>query len=444
MEETLKDVYPLGINTSIKGNRRILREKVLQLIISHAICETEPADLFEHIFYRQFNFGDEEPENNESNDESAPKRLLKPEELLDLEGDYPIIWKDEDVEFGKEAWNLFGPFACGGFDGPDYWDSLIEKAKKSPYYKKNIIFHVSGRGYAGYANPSKEINKTDCYTWAPYILHKFSKAENDLLKSHDERFRWIFYEGINYARKVNKRAKEAQEKGVELSIYEINHHLTAGNAPDDAKNLINTSTAAGISLINSMLIHMKENYIRNQCFFTFSGNYYSIRLWGGMLNMQKGKERYRPTWLACGTANKVIMGDLMETTHSGDNPTFVPLSMKKTKANKKQGIKAEIKLVEEKPLPVLHSYAFKNGKEQGLVVINIDTTKARNINIEFIGDVTEGAKSWLLTSKNITDNNEPEHEAQVHVTEQEIKEFTNKAKFTIPPFSMKVFRWSVK
>ena len=118
MEETLKDVYPLGINTSIKGNRRILREKVLQLIISHAICETEPADLFEHIFYRQFNFGDEEPENNESNDESAPKRLLKPEELLDLEGDYPIIWKDEDVEFGKEVIQLF-------FDNSKSTDELL-------------------------------------------------------------------------------------------------------------------------------------------------------------------------------------------------------------------------------------------------------------------------------------------------------------------------------
>jgi hypothetical protein len=348
------------------------------------------------------------------------------------------------VEFGNEAWNLFGPYACGGFDGPDYWSALIERGKNSEYYKKNVVFHVSGNGWPGYAKPSLDINNADCYTWAPYVIHKMSKTEEALLDSDDKTYKWLFYEGIHYATRMNTRAKSAMEKGIELSIYEINHHITQGDASDDTKNTIVTSLAAGINLINTMLIHMKENHIRNQCFFNFSGNYYNIRLWGGMLQMKKGSELYRPTWLACGAANKVIMGNLMETTHTGENPTFTPLTLKNIKGDKKKGTKPRIELAEEAPLPVIHSYAFKDGKTMGLVVINVDTATSRDVILDFKGDISGSAESWLLTSDKITNNNEPEHDPTVFRTKEDIKDFASGSQFTIPPFSMKVFKWTIK
>ncbi len=98
---SLKDVYPLGINTSVEGNRRLVREKVLQILIANEVCETNLTDLFEHIFYRVFNFGEDEAEL------ITPKKLLKPDELLDIEGDYPIIWEDEYIEFGKRYLNFY-------------------------------------------------------------------------------------------------------------------------------------------------------------------------------------------------------------------------------------------------------------------------------------------------------------------------------------------------
>ena len=99
---SLKDVYPLGVNTSVEGNRRLVREKVLQILIAKEVCETSLKDLFDHIFYRVFNFGDDEA------DLITPKKLLQPSELLDIEGDYPIIWKNEYIEFGRSYINFYG------------------------------------------------------------------------------------------------------------------------------------------------------------------------------------------------------------------------------------------------------------------------------------------------------------------------------------------------
>lgn len=95
-ENKLKDVYPLSKQNTVKGTRRLAREKVLQLYIAHNICETELSELFEHIFYREFNFeaGDKEL------DEQVEEKFLRPEEIYELEADVPIRWNTESINFG--------------------------------------------------------------------------------------------------------------------------------------------------------------------------------------------------------------------------------------------------------------------------------------------------------------------------------------------------------
>lgn len=90
-----KNIFPLSNKRSIKGNRRLAREKVLQIVMSYYSCESDLNELFDHIFFRNFYFGDEEDSENEKG------RFLRPEEILEMESDIPIVWREEDIEFGK-------------------------------------------------------------------------------------------------------------------------------------------------------------------------------------------------------------------------------------------------------------------------------------------------------------------------------------------------------
>lgn len=93
-----KNIFPLSNKRSIKGNRRLAREKVLQVLMAYFSCESDLDELFDHIYFREFHFGDEK-------DKLEIGKFLRPEEILELESDIPIIWRPEDVEFGKNLTN---------------------------------------------------------------------------------------------------------------------------------------------------------------------------------------------------------------------------------------------------------------------------------------------------------------------------------------------------
>ena len=94
MEIVKEEFFPLSKKKTIKGNRRLAREKVLQILIAHEICDLSIEKLFDHIFNREFNF--EENKTLESN-----QKILTPDEVLEIEADIPIIWKEGDIEFTK-------------------------------------------------------------------------------------------------------------------------------------------------------------------------------------------------------------------------------------------------------------------------------------------------------------------------------------------------------
>ncbi|MFA7325251.1 MAG: transcription antitermination factor NusB [Candidatus Kapaibacterium sp.] len=96
----LNKVFPLSDKRSLKGNRRLAREKVLQIIMAYYSCKSDLDILFDHIFYRVFYFGDEEDEQK-----SEAGKFLRPEEILEMESDIPIKWREEDIEFGKKLAN---------------------------------------------------------------------------------------------------------------------------------------------------------------------------------------------------------------------------------------------------------------------------------------------------------------------------------------------------
>lgn len=94
MSLELSDLYPLSKNKNLKGNRRLAREKVMQVLLAFEFCELDIKDIFFHVFFREFNF-------EEDFDEQFDK-LLNPEEIYEIEADTPIVWKEEEILFAKE------------------------------------------------------------------------------------------------------------------------------------------------------------------------------------------------------------------------------------------------------------------------------------------------------------------------------------------------------
>lgn len=357
------------------------------------------------------------------------------------------VFTNIHVEFGNEAWNNAAAYQLGGFNGPDYWRSLVETGKASEYYRTNVIFHAAGQAASTSRNESimARVPNADRFSVAPYILHSFSKEEAARQDTDDKFFRWAYAWAIRRSMSEDgsmfQNYELAKSAGIELSIYEVNHHITGGDGPLEPRNKLTTSIGGGLNVANNMLTMLKEHHIRTQALFSLVQHAYNasgvgpVRLWGTALTMRAGRERYRPTFLACATANGVMHGDLVKTVHEGTRPTFDSTA----EFSRRNGVETM------SDVPVLWSYAFSDGKTRALVVVNLDTNKAREVAVAFEGAADGPATSWLLAADSITANNEFEQpEPQVKVQENEVADFASGHRLTLPAHSMIALKWKVQ
>jgi len=94
------EIFPLSKTKKIKGNRRLVREKVLQILYALELSENNSLQfVFDHIFNRIFKF--------DENFGIKTDKLLKPEEIIELEADYPIEWDNDCREFGINLLNHY-------------------------------------------------------------------------------------------------------------------------------------------------------------------------------------------------------------------------------------------------------------------------------------------------------------------------------------------------
>jgi hypothetical protein len=349
------------------------------------------------------------------------------------------------VEFGNEAWNNGAPYQVGGYNGPDYWHGLIAQSRKSRYYKANVLFHAGGQAVHNYRNRGIINNNpnADRLSVAPYVLHSFSKKEATSLDSNGKLFRWAYawpLRGVTHQQgfmKVNHELVKAAD--MELSVYEFNHHITGGDGPLEPRNKLVTSIGGGLNIANTMLHQLKDLNIRSQCLFSLVQHSYNahgvghVRLWGTALNMRKGHRRFRPTFLTCALANRVIGGDLIETKHRGANPTFDATGVFDHNTGPET----------LKGLPCLHSFAFRDGQQRGLLLINLDTNKTHTVRLELPGRTNQSpAKAWLIHADHITDNNEFEQAVpQVTFSKLKIQNFNSGWKYELPATSMLGIVW---
>ncbi len=84
--------FPLSQTRTVKGTRHLAREKVLQVLSAAGDGQVSLDDVFPHVFFRQFNFDSDKSEGETG-------RILRPDEVLELEADVPIEWSKEDMDY---------------------------------------------------------------------------------------------------------------------------------------------------------------------------------------------------------------------------------------------------------------------------------------------------------------------------------------------------------
>lgn len=362
-------------------------------------------------------------------------------------------WTDSSIkrfhiEIGNEAWNTDSIYLAGGFNGADYWHDLFARLKKSPYYKADqFTCHASGQNYSteqsnrilGHTKSEDGKQLADRYAVALYQGHGMSQEELAALDTDEKLLRWMFAVTMNgYLGKPFQKQMEASKKhGVEFSMYEINHHLSAGNAPVEPREKAMLSAGGGIGIINTMLGCLKYGGMRDQCIFRWQQEFNSVpnlgkvRMWGVNLTADKDRVRYRPFGLAFQMVNRVIGGSLLETKQEGANPTFqVEVPGKKGKPP------------ENFEFPVIHSYAFADGKNRSLLLFNFDLANEQEVEVKFDGTARGGAQVQRLVSTGPAATNEFDAGApSVKIAEEKLPSFASGTKIKLAPCSMVAVAW---
>jgi len=119
--------------------------------------------------------------------------------------------------------------------------------------------------------------------------------------------------------------------------------------------------------------------------------------------------------------NEALQGNLVQTTHSGDDPMWnEPLTNR----------------IELNNIPYIQSFAFVNGGRRAVVVFNLHRTSALDVTFSGANAPSGGVTMNRLTSVNITDSNE--NAENVVTTTQNLTNFNPAQPLSLPPYSMTV------
>ncbi len=335
------------------------------------------------------------------------------------------------LEFGNENWNNTA-FRGGCFSASVPCGNRA--IKSSPYYASNQVQRILG-GQAATTVQTLQLHNAsphhDTITMAPYMASRvdsYADVETLFGALFAEPEWWTFRPSLTSGfMRVNYTNLLQSSRPVPLSIYEVNLHTTSGGITQPRLDDFTPSVGAAIAVADHMLLMLRELGCRDQCFFslpghatTWSDNSRTSALWGAVLDMGK-TNRKRPHYFAMQLLNDVLEGDMMQTVHAGDDPTWSVANVNRINTTNAHHVQ---------------SYAFANGAERALVVFNLHRTNALEVQVD--GPLAPtGAMTWVqLTSAHITDNNESSNVVGLMTQEVAV------ASVLLPPFSMNVFKWT--
>ncbi len=352
------------------------------------------------------------------------------------------------VEFGNEAWNQWGPFMASGYSGPEYWRDLFAAGRASEWYRPNLVFSSAGQNVNHWINRQiiQNAPNADLFAIATYLIHRLHPEVEERLSGDDtELYRWLFGVATGYLLEhegMKANAAATAEHGLELAVYETNHHAADGEAGSAFRNRFLQGLGGGLNMAQNHLIMLQEHGARNQAFFTLFGhvnNAYvvkDVRLFGAVLRMKNEETRVRPHFLALQALNQGIFGDLMEVEYGGEVPTFIAQSF--DERNRTWG--------EPREIPSVRALPFAEGKKRSLVLLNLSVDGPVETTLHFDGAVAGRRAEWtMLHAEDINAHNELElKEGQVKLREGVMEPFHTALNINLPPHSLLVLRWETE
>ncbi len=357
---------------------------------------------------------------------------------------HPLPWTDVFariyLEFGNENWNnsafrgaaITQPVPCG-----NRASEIFGVLKSSPYYRPEQVRCILG-GQTGNANLNTQLHNAsslhDRFTLAPYMASRvdnFANNEELFGPLFAEPEWWSFHPSpTSGLMRLTLNNLQASPRPVPLCIYEVNLHTTQGAINQATLDTFTSSIGAAVAVADHMLVMLKELDCREQVFFSLAGHRYTLAdgrtapLWGSVLDMGKTNRR-RPQYFAMQLLNSGLAGDLLSTTHSGENPTWSVNNLNR---------------VTYAGAHALQSFAFRDGARRALFLFNLHRTSP--LEVRFAGPNAPSGSISLrrLTSANLTDNNEASE--AVTPTTQQLSSFDPASPLSLPPFSMSLVEWT--
>lgn len=351
---------------------------------------------------------------------------------------FPII----HLEFGNEAWGsndgtdaFIGATLRGGERVGELANNRFAALRGSPYYTAadfNLI--IGGQVNAPYRQFEIELRSTqhNAIALAPYSDLNLTAYATDEQRYYPSfaRVRQDVAAGplrqsLNYLRPTTRAA-----------IYEFNLHTTFGAEPPlDVRNDFVTGLNTGLSVPLYLLTYLSELGIRD--LVSYQTLQYStavrptpgaplqyVRLWG-MLRDTEATQRRRPSWLGVQLVNQTMRGELLTTVQTG-TPTRVqpPLN----------------DLTATVVLPLVQSFAFRDGDSGGIVLFNLHLTDPQAVQLLLPVGIQRNAQRTLLTAARINDDNE--EATTVALQRFPITNLTETYNLTLPPHSLTVLEWT--
>jgi hypothetical protein len=101
----------------------------------------------------------------------------------------------------------------------------------------------------------------DAYAIAPYVIHEMNETQAafDDEQLFSWAFAWVWYLNTGGPMQANwDMIQESVNPNLEISVYEVNHHITGGSAPNEPRNRIVTSIGGGLNVLNHMLLMLER------------------------------------------------------------------------------------------------------------------------------------------------------------------------------------------
>ncbi len=342
------------------------------------------------------------------------------------------------IEMGNEAWNWAEAYAYAGWNGPEYWTTMFTAARTRLTElgaTSGVKFHIGAQNYNTWLGSTLVENHgaaADGYAIAPYVIHEMDDVQAAFTDEElfSWAYAWVWHLNTGGPMQANwDMIQSSVNPNLEISVYEVNHHVTGGSAPTEPRNRLVTSLGGALNVINHMLLMVERYDVRVQNFFSlFQREYNGVGLWGSVLSARADQQRYRPTFQALALVNQVLDGSLVAVGKSGADPSW-----QETINYEDSDVTVDV--------PYLHAYSTSNGSTRGLVLLNLHRTDALPVQLNLPAAPTSGATRWTLSGPSSSSNNELDHAQEVTVSSESAADFDDGAVMDLPPHSLTVLRW---